>query len=250
MAKGSSELSRRDFMNHLGIGAASAAALAATGCASTGDSATASGDKSLTGPYLDLLNSNEDNMTAWARMQGNLDSSQTKYGWYKGMVSAVMPDQPVKDLFMMEGFSCARLIPKEDGLRDGILALFQISVVVHGQEIGQEAVPSHIPPTSSPWRCGKSSTAASLGDRSKRKSGVSHRVPGERDHFTGRRENPWYNALRQEPEDDPCCHSEPRTSSNAAAAPSRRRPPTHRSSKSTTARRHRREDAIPKPSGR
>ena len=48
--------------------------------------------------------------------RGNLDSSKTKYGWYKGMVSAVMPDKAVKDLFMMEGFSCARLLPKEDGV--------------------------------------------------------------------------------------------------------------------------------------
>lgn len=117
MTKGTTDYSRRDFMNHLGLGAASAAALAATGCASAGSTGdAAASDASLTGPYLDLLNSNEDNMTAWARLQGNLDSSKTKYGWYKGMVSAVMPDQPVKDLFMMEGFSCARLIPKEDGI--------------------------------------------------------------------------------------------------------------------------------------
>jgi len=111
-------LSRRLFLNQIGMGAASAAALAATGCATT--SATASGTvsskKSLTGPHLNLLDKPEDNMIAYARLQGNLDSSKVKYGWYKGMVSAVMPDAAVQDLFMMEGFSCARLLPKADGI--------------------------------------------------------------------------------------------------------------------------------------
>jgi hypothetical protein len=111
-----SDLSRRDFMNNIGIGAASAAALAATGCATAGSGSDPATKKSLTGPYLDLFDSTEDNMIAYARLQGNLDESKTKYGWYKGMVSAVMPDKAVKDLFMMEGFSCARLIPKEDGV--------------------------------------------------------------------------------------------------------------------------------------
>lgn len=117
MVKPSSTLSRRNFLNHVGIGAASAAALSATGCATLGNASnTPAVDKSLTGPYLDLLNNTEDNMIAFARLQGNLDSSKTKYGWYKGMVSAVMPDKAVKDLFMMEGFSCARLLPKDDGI--------------------------------------------------------------------------------------------------------------------------------------
>ncbi len=111
-----SDLSRRDFMNNIGIGAASAAALTATGCATAGSGNTAvASDNSITGPHLNLLESTEDNMTAYARLQGDLDSSKTKYGWYKGMVSAVMPNKAVKDLFMMEGFSCTRLLPLEDG---------------------------------------------------------------------------------------------------------------------------------------
>ena len=111
-----SDLSRRSFLNNVGMGAASAAALAATGCATTGSAGAGdSSNNSITGPNLNLLESAEDNMTAYARLQGNLDSSKTKYGWYKGMVSAVMPGKVVKDLFMMEGFSCARLLPMEDG---------------------------------------------------------------------------------------------------------------------------------------
>jgi hypothetical protein len=107
------DLNRRDFLNNVGIGIASAAAIGASSSASAAAGKRAV-DKSLSGPYLDLAKP-EDNMLAWARLQGDLDSSKTKYGWYKGMVSAVMPDQAIKDLFIMEGFSCARLLPKEDG---------------------------------------------------------------------------------------------------------------------------------------
>ena len=50
-------------------------------------------------------------MIAYARLQGDLDPEKTKYGWYKGMVSAVMPDKArSEDLFIMEGFSCTRLL--------------------------------------------------------------------------------------------------------------------------------------------
>ncbi|MEJ2140045.1 MAG: DUF1838 family protein [Gammaproteobacteria bacterium] len=114
-----SDISRRNFLNQVGMGAASAAALAATGCATAGSQTELSSSKaakSVTGPYLNLIESAEDNMIAYARLQGNLDSDKVKYGWYKGMVSAVMPDRAITDLCMMEGFSCARLLPKEDGV--------------------------------------------------------------------------------------------------------------------------------------
>jgi hypothetical protein len=110
-----SDFSRRDFLNQIGMGTASAAAFAATGSAMAAAPPAGLADKSITGPYLNLLESSEANMTAYARLQGNLDPSKTKYGWYKGMVSAVMPGKVVQDLFMMEGFSCARLLPMEDG---------------------------------------------------------------------------------------------------------------------------------------
>ncbi len=106
------KISRRHFLNNAGIGLASAAAFGATSSASTNNSAGIT-EKSLQGPYLDLSQP-EANMTAFARLQGDLDSSKTKYGWYKGMVSAVMPGKKIVDLFMMEGFSCTRLLPKED----------------------------------------------------------------------------------------------------------------------------------------
>jgi hypothetical protein len=112
-----SDLSRRNFLNQVGMGAASAAAFAATGSASAATTEELdSVDKSITGPTYNLIDNAEDNMVAYARLQGDLDSSKVKYGWYKGMVSAVMPDKAVKDLFMMEGFSCARLLPIEGGV--------------------------------------------------------------------------------------------------------------------------------------
>ena len=115
------DLSRRHFLNQFGMGAASAAALAASGTAAAAASSataetTATAGNSMTGPFLTVIESNEDNMIAYARLQGNLDSSKVKYGWYKGMVSAVRPGEVVKDLFMMEGFSCARLLPIEGGV--------------------------------------------------------------------------------------------------------------------------------------
>lgn len=107
------DISRRHFLNRVGIGMASAAAFGAASSAAA-KSAGAGTEPTLQGPYLDLRKP-EDNMTAYARLQGDLDETKTKYGWYKGMVSAVMPDRKVTDLFIMEGFSCSRLLPKKDG---------------------------------------------------------------------------------------------------------------------------------------
>jgi hypothetical protein len=108
---------RRDFVHKLGIGLAGAAAFSIDSSAASAATERASTPlgKSLTGPYLDLRKP-EDNMRAYARLQGDLDPSRIKVGWYKGMVSAVMPDRALKDLFIMEGFSCARLLPIEGGV--------------------------------------------------------------------------------------------------------------------------------------
>ena len=60
-----SDLSRRDFLNNVGIGVASAAAFGASSSASAEASAQQV-DNSLTGPYLDV-STPEGNMTAYAR---------------------------------------------------------------------------------------------------------------------------------------------------------------------------------------
>ena len=108
------QVSRRQLISTLGIGAATAAAFSAAAPVARAGAHAQAKEKSLRGPYLDLSKP-VDNMKAFARLQGDLDTSKTKVGWYKGMVSAVMPDRPLMDLFIMEGFSVARLIPMENG---------------------------------------------------------------------------------------------------------------------------------------
>ncbi|MGK0498584.1 MAG: hypothetical protein ACJAYG_000215 [Oceanicoccus sp.] len=71
-------------------------------------------DARLRGPRADLLTA-EGNVDVYARLMGDLDFTKTKYGWYKGVVAACVPGQKLQDLFVMEGFSCTKLIPMEDG---------------------------------------------------------------------------------------------------------------------------------------
>lgn len=55
------------------------------------------------------------NRDAIARIQGNLDFSKEKIGWYKGKAFGVVPGQKNKDICGFEGFSVARLLPLEGG---------------------------------------------------------------------------------------------------------------------------------------
>jgi hypothetical protein len=71
-------------------------------------------DPRLLGPHVDVTTA-EGNLNIFARLMGDLDFSKTKVGWYKGVVAACIPGQKLQDLFVMEGFSCAKLIPFEDG---------------------------------------------------------------------------------------------------------------------------------------
>jgi hypothetical protein len=74
--------------------------------------AAAGGAAVLQGPYLDLR-TGPGNRDMLARINGNLDIGKVKYGWYSGLVMAVVPGGPIRDLFGMTGFSCARLLPQE-----------------------------------------------------------------------------------------------------------------------------------------
>lgn len=70
-------------------------------------------DKSLLkGPYLDLTTA-RGNREAFARLQGNLDFSKTKYGWYRGKALGVRPGEPIRDLVGFTGFSCTKLLPND-----------------------------------------------------------------------------------------------------------------------------------------
>jgi hypothetical protein len=66
----------------------------------------------LKGRYLDL-NTQRGNREAFARLQGSLDFSKSKYGWYTGKAFGVRPGEAVRDLFGFTGFSVARLEPND-----------------------------------------------------------------------------------------------------------------------------------------
>lgn len=102
-------MDRRDFLTHSGQAALGLAALSAGATA-----AKAAVTPSLTGPYLDLTTP-KGNVTAMARLQGNLDSSKSKFGWASGMVFGVVPGEKVRDLVGVRVFSSTRVVPQPDG---------------------------------------------------------------------------------------------------------------------------------------
>ena len=69
-------------------------------------------------PKKDLVLNYKDpiwNRDAMARIQGNLDFSKEKIGWYKGKAFGVVPGRKNLDICGFEGFSVARLLPLENG---------------------------------------------------------------------------------------------------------------------------------------
>lgn len=69
---------------------------------------------SLKGDFLDLTTP-DGNREADARINGNTDMTSTKFGWFKGIVHGVRPNEPVRDLVGFTGFSAAKLLPHENG---------------------------------------------------------------------------------------------------------------------------------------
>lgn len=112
------DLSRRDVLQlAAGLGVAGAAA------ASPAVAAAAKGKaKTPATPTVKFNNTfnfadPEWNRDAYARLQGDVDFTKTRFGWIGGPVFGVVPGEKVKPLFYMEGFSACRLIPVEDGYR-------------------------------------------------------------------------------------------------------------------------------------
>ncbi|MCP4925172.1 MAG: DUF1838 domain-containing protein [Gammaproteobacteria bacterium] len=110
---------RREFIHSFaGLGAmsAAAAAMGATGSthAQTAASLAPARGDAIKGPYLDLT-TGKGNQLAWARLNGDLDETQQKHGWFKGYVMAVRPGKKVEDLFGFEGFDSSRLEKRADG---------------------------------------------------------------------------------------------------------------------------------------
>jgi hypothetical protein len=108
-------MDRRNFLTRSGQAAVGAATLAA-GASLTGLAAAAPsmGKPSLTGPYIDLTTPHG-NMIAMARLQGNLDSTKSKYGWATGVLFGVKPNEKVRDLMGVNVFSSTRVIKQPDG---------------------------------------------------------------------------------------------------------------------------------------
>ncbi|MFO1426009.1 MAG: DUF1838 family protein [Steroidobacteraceae bacterium] len=107
-----SDMSRRELLQAAaGLGAAGA--VLGTGVAAAAAGATAQVRFNNTFDFR----SPEWNRDAYARLQGDLDFSKTRYGWLGGPVMGVVPGEKIKPLFYMEGFSACRLIAAEGGYR-------------------------------------------------------------------------------------------------------------------------------------
>jgi hypothetical protein len=106
-------MKRRDFMMASSVfGAASI--LGGESMAAAAATRRGPPDRSLKGPFLDLARP-EDNMTAWARLLGNIDMKSTKFGWAEGIVQGVRPGEAIRDLVGFKMLSAARLLPLETG---------------------------------------------------------------------------------------------------------------------------------------
>ena len=113
-------MKRRDFFKNVGnLGALSAGytALSLFTEDARADLPSAYGKAtggSLTGPYLDLR-TGVGNKIAYSRLNGDLDESQQKIGWFKGYIMAVRPHQRINDILGIQGFGVSRLEQQEDG---------------------------------------------------------------------------------------------------------------------------------------
>ncbi len=107
--KSKRELNRRQMLQL-------AAGAGALGAASTGANVAGAATDVKFNNSFDFR-SPEWNRDAYARLQGDLDFSKTRFGWLGGPVMGVVPGEKVKPLFYMEGFSACRLIPIEGGYR-------------------------------------------------------------------------------------------------------------------------------------
>ena len=120
MSNKKSALSRRGVLQlAAGLGATAAAI---TPAHATTQAANRHKSKAAAAPKIKFNNSfnfmdPEWNRDAYARLQGDLDFSKTRFGWLGGPVMGVVPGEKVKPLLYMEGFSSCRLMPVEGGYR-------------------------------------------------------------------------------------------------------------------------------------
>lgn len=102
----SKTFNRRDALK-FGGGIAAAGGIA--GCASTQIAMAAA-------PTAPLEFDNPEwNRDKFARLQGNTDNTQQKWGWYGGRIFGIRPGEKDLHICDFEGFSVARLLPLGDG---------------------------------------------------------------------------------------------------------------------------------------
>lgn len=103
-------ISRRESLALLGGGALAAAGV------SLPKKAVAAADKSKANfvTKVDFLDPKW-NRDTYARLDADLDPSKEKVGWLKGKVFGVRPNEKIRPLFVMEGFSVVRTKQLEDG---------------------------------------------------------------------------------------------------------------------------------------
>ena len=108
---------RREFLKTSAW--ATGAAVAMSACSSVPLSNAASAKvvngTALKGPVYDLLSNPEHNKEVYAKMQGDLDTSKDRPGWYSGYVYAVRDGHKNVDLVGFSGLSHARLFKQPDG---------------------------------------------------------------------------------------------------------------------------------------
>ena len=113
-------MKRRDFFKNIGnVGAMGAGAMALNMMSNhaKADSASSYGQsmgQSLSGPYIDLT-TGPGNKVGYARLNGDLDQSKKKYGWFKGFIMAIRPNKPILDVLGFQGFGVSRLEKQADG---------------------------------------------------------------------------------------------------------------------------------------
>ncbi len=97
--------------NALGLGLGLAAFLARPTLA---PAALRGAAPSLRGPTIDLLTA-AGNVTAMAKLAGDLDLNHTKHGWYEGVMVGVAPGGATRDLLGIRGLSSQRILPPAPG---------------------------------------------------------------------------------------------------------------------------------------
>ena len=113
-------MKRRDFFKNIGnVGAMGAGAMALNMMSNhaKADSASSYGQsmgQSLSGPYIDLT-TGPGNKVGYARLNGDLDESKQKNGWFKGFIMAIRPNKPILDALGFQGFGVSRLEKQADG---------------------------------------------------------------------------------------------------------------------------------------